>query len=214
MIQIEKKNVNAFQDKKLKDDLASERGQASLSIFYIGESYSFIRSFIRGITSVTRNGLIVRARRAQEATYVISPTGKGSGKRKRGMALTPLRRCSFHVSSSLIACTVRFASRSPWKPAEKPIDSLFGDSSESELFQESLGPFPFLSYPTNLPRVFAGGEAFSSSALAYPGRVFRGQKRVRRSERRERGRESAEDEGKKEKREAERGGVVKRGLFR
>lgn len=59
-----------------------------MSIFYIGESYSFIRSFIRGITSVTRNGLIVRARRAQEATYVISPTGKGSGKKGDGAYAT------------------------------------------------------------------------------------------------------------------------------
>ena len=30
------------------------------------------------------------------------------------------------TSSSLIVCIVRFASRSPWEPAEKPIDSPFG----------------------------------------------------------------------------------------
>ena len=109
---------------------------------------------------MTRNGLIVRARGVQEGTYVISSTGKGSGKRKRGWRL---RHCgdALSTSSSLIACTVRFASRSPWKPAEKPIDSLFGLLWKRTLSRipRSLSA-PLLSSP-NLSRL-RQGEAFSS----------------------------------------------------
>lgn len=142
-------------------------------------------------------------------TYVISrPTGKGWRETWKGDGR--LRHCgdALSTSSSLIACTVRFASRSPWKPAEKPIDSLFGDSSERELFQESLGPFsaPLLSTAESLPRLRRERDRERRGLFHFRRSVSRGRKRARGDEERTRERREA--------REAERGGVVKRGLFR
>lgn len=111
-----------------------------------------------------------------------------------------LRHCddALSTSSSLIACTVRFASRSPWKPAEKPIDSLSLDSSERELFQESLGPFPLLSYPRRISLVFARGEAFASPT--------RGSTRLPRVFRRSREKQGRKNRVVKEKEEEEEKG--------
>lgn len=79
------------------------------------------------------------------------------------MALTPLRRCSFHVFVRLS----RVQSDSPrglHGNPRKNLSILSLDSSERELFQESLGPFsaPLLS-SLNLSRLRPeGGELFSS----------------------------------------------------
>jgi len=57
---------------------------------------SYIYSFVRGITLVTRNGFIVRARRAGGNLCNLA-SGKRQQETKKGMVLTLLRRCSFHV---------------------------------------------------------------------------------------------------------------------
>lgn len=156
--------------------------------------------------------VLLYAHAAQEGSYVISPTEKGNGKRKRGWRL---RHCddALSTSSSLIACTtVRFASRSPWKPAEKPIDSLSLDYSERELFQESRGPFPLLSYPHRISLVFAR-EELSPLPPAYliPARPWRSdegkkkKKKKARRRRRRRRRERRRRGGRRKRRRARNG---------
>lgn len=117
--------------------------------------------------SVTQNDLSVRARRAGGNLCNLAEQEKVAENVKRGWRL---RHCddALSTSSSLIACTVRFASRSPWKRAEKPIDSLFGETplKENSFKNSFLRSFlPFLCYPTlNLSRVFSPrGEALSTS---------------------------------------------------
>lgn len=117
---------------------------------------SYIYSFIRGITFVTRNGLIVRARRAGGNLCNLA-NRKRQRETKKGMVLTLLRRCSFHVFVAYrVYSPIRLSAVSMETRGKTYRFSLFGDSSERELFQESLGPssVPLLSSP-DLSRLLA-----------------------------------------------------------
>lgn len=151
---------------------------------------------------MTRNGLIVRARRAGENLCNLAEQEKAAGNVKGGWRL---RHCgdALSTSSSLIACTVRFASRSPWKPAEKPIDSLFRETPLKENSFKNLSVLlsvPLLSHAESLSRLLTERRSF----FHFRRRVPRGQEEVR-------GRAGGK---RKRARSGERGCVVKRGLFR
>lgn len=90
----------------------------------------------------------------------------------------------------------------------KNLSILSLDSSERELFQESLGPFPLLSYPRRIFLVFAKEKLFPLPQAAYLTPV----RPSRAAECRKKREEKEEEE--EEEREAERGSAVKRGLFR
>lgn len=94
----------------------------------------------------------------------------------------------------------------------KNLSILSLDSSERELFQESLGPFPLLSYPRRIFLVFAKEKLFPlPQAYLTPVRLSRAVE----SRKKRDGKEKEDDEeGEEEEREAERGSAVKRGLFR
>lgn len=92
----------------------------------------------------------------------------------------------------------------------KNLSILSLDSSERELFQESHGPFPLLSYPRRISLVFAKEKLFPLSP------AYLTAARLSQAEGSKEKHEEKENEGKeaKEKWEAERGSTVKRGLFR
>lgn len=90
----------------------------------------------------------------------------------------------------------------------KNLSILSLDSSERELFQESLGPFPLLSYPRRIFLVFAKEKLFPlPQAYLTPVRLSA-------SDREQEEEKEAEGEEEEEERETERGSAVKRGLFR
>lgn len=90
----------------------------------------------------------------------------------------------------------------------KNLSILSLDSSERELFQESLGPFPLLSYPRRIFLVFAKEKLFPlPQAYLTPVRLSASDREQEEEKEAERGEEE-------EEREAERGSAVKRGLFR
>lgn len=107
----------------------------------------------------------------------------------------------------------------------KNLSILSLDSSERELFQESHGPFPLLSYPSWISLVFAEEKLFplpyrrtldfrASFASERRREEAEGKRRTIREEGRRRRREREEEKEKQQEWEAERGSAVKRGLFR
>lgn len=106
------------------------------------------------------------------------------------------------TSSSLIVCIVRFASRSPWEPAEKPIDSPFGLLWKRRTLSRILWPLlsPFLSSslsPGSLSSRSLSARGFSflfiSPDFRPPKKWGRGEKNRKKWKRRNEGEQEGEE---------------------